>query len=178
MAEGVGDDHSGNAPGLEQLVAALDERNVQVPLFPKRLVDLAGEYLLALAAIPVGLFVGANVGRIADSDIESFDQPKHPLRVKEVCGGVLVIGVPRRELSGSGHAQKVLDEREIRVEWLERTLFGPELVLPDPDDATVERRFRRIPEFGGRVLRVAVNKAVEPIRVVSVFFDRQMKGKL
>jgi len=76
------------------------------------------------------------------------------------------------------HAQKVLDEREIRVEWLERTLFGPELVLPDPDDATVERRFRRIPEFGGRVLRVAVNKAVEPIRVVSVFFDRQMKGKL
>lgn len=33
-------------------------------------------------------------------------------------------------------------------------------------------------EFGGRVLRVAVNKAVEPNRVVSVFFDRQMKGKL
>ena len=60
----------------------------------------------------------------------------------------------------------------------ERTLSAPELVLPDPDDATVERRFRRIPEFGGRVLRVAVNTAVEPNRVVSVFFDRQMKGKL
>ena len=76
------------------------------------------------------------------------------------------------------HAQKALDEREIPVEWLERTLSAPELVLPDPDDATVERRFRRIPEFGGRVLRVAVNTAVEPNRVVSVFFDRQMKGKL
>jgi len=48
----------------------------------------------------------------------------------------------------------------------------------DPKDATVERRFRRIPEYGGRVLRVAVNTAVEPNRVVSVFFDRQMKGKL
>ena len=48
----------------------------------------------------------------------------------------------------------------------------------DPDDATVERRFRRIPEFGGRVLRVAVNTTVEPNRVVSVFFDRKMKGKL
>ena len=35
-----------------------------------------------------------------------------------------------------------------------------------------------IPEFGGRVLRVAVNTAIEPNRVVSVFFDRQMKGKL
>ncbi len=76
------------------------------------------------------------------------------------------------------HAQKVLDEREILVEWMERTLSAPELVLPDPDDATVERRFRRIPEFGGRVLRVAVNTAVEPNRIVSVFFDRKMKDKL
>lgn len=76
------------------------------------------------------------------------------------------------------HAQKALDEREIPVEWMERTLSAPELVLPDPDNATVERRFRRIPEFGGRVLRVAVNTAVEPNRVVSVFFDRKMKGKL
>ena len=76
------------------------------------------------------------------------------------------------------HAQKVLEEREIPMEWMERTLSAPELVMPDPDDATVERRFRRIPEFGGRVLRVAVNTAVEPLRVVSVFFDRKMKGKL
>jgi hypothetical protein len=76
------------------------------------------------------------------------------------------------------HAQEALEEREIPVEWLERTLCAPELVLPDPDDVTVERRFRPIPEYGGRVLRVAVNTAVEPNRVVSVFFDRRMKGKL
>jgi hypothetical protein len=43
---------------------------------------------------------------------------------------------------------------------------------------TVERLYRKIPEFGGRVLRVAVNTTVEPNRVVSVFFNRQMKGKL
>ena len=76
------------------------------------------------------------------------------------------------------HAQKVLEEREIPVEWMERTLSAPEWVLPDPEDATVERRFRRIPEFGGRVLRVAVNTAVDPNRVLSVFFDRQMRGEL
>ena len=76
------------------------------------------------------------------------------------------------------HAQRVLDERGISVEWMQRTLSAPEWVLPDPEDATVERRFRRMPEFGGRVLRVAVNTAVDPKRVVSVFFDRQMKGKL
>ncbi len=76
------------------------------------------------------------------------------------------------------HAQKALDEREIPMEWLERTFTAPELSLPDPDDARVERRFRRIPEFGGRVLRVAVNTTVEPNSILSVFFDRKMKGKL
>jgi hypothetical protein len=76
------------------------------------------------------------------------------------------------------HAKKALVEREIPVAWVERTLASPELRLPDPDDAAVERRYRKIPEFGGRVLRVAVNTTVEPNRVVSVFFDRKMKGKL
>ena len=76
------------------------------------------------------------------------------------------------------HAQKVLEERGIQIEWMERTLSAPECLMPDPADATVGRYFRRIPEFGGRVLRVAVNTTVEPNRVVSVFFDRTMKGKL
>jgi hypothetical protein len=52
------------------------------------------------------------------------------------------------------HAQKVLEEREIPIEWLERTLFTPELILPEPDDISVERCYRRIPEFDSRVLRV------------------------
>ena len=76
------------------------------------------------------------------------------------------------------HAQKVMEERNIAIKWMERTLFQPELVLPDIEDNTVERYFRKIPEFGGRVLRVAVNTKVEPVRVVSIFFDRTMKGKL
>lgn len=76
------------------------------------------------------------------------------------------------------HAHKVLEERGIQIEWMERTLSEPECVLPDLEDATVERYFRCIPEFGGRVLRVAVNRTIEPNRVVSVFFDRTMKGKL
>jgi hypothetical protein len=76
------------------------------------------------------------------------------------------------------HAQIVMAERGIAIEWLEVTLSEPELVLPDAEDRTVERYFRQIPEFGGRVLRVAVNTKVEPVRVVSIFFDRTMKGKL
>ena len=76
------------------------------------------------------------------------------------------------------HAKKVLAEREIPLEWLERALNEPLLREPDPDDAALERRYRPIPESAGRVLRVVVNPAVEPVRVVSVFFDRKMKGKL
>ena len=48
------------------------------------------------------------------------------------------------------HAREALEERGIPVEWMERALSAPELVLPDPYDATVRRHFRRIPEFGGR----------------------------
>lgn len=75
------------------------------------------------------------------------------------------------------HATKVLAERGIKVAWMERTLKEPEWAEADPNDPAIERRFRAIPEFGGRVLRVAVNISVEPIRVVSVFFDRSQKGR-
>jgi hypothetical protein len=74
------------------------------------------------------------------------------------------------------HARKVMAERGIALEWMERTLNGPQWELPDPTDPEIRRRFRRIPEFGDRVLRVAVNTTVTPVRVVSVFFDRSQKG--
>ena len=76
------------------------------------------------------------------------------------------------------HAKKAVAERAIPLEWVERTVSRPELREPDPADPAVERRYRRIPEHGGRVLRVAVNHRVAPERVVSVFFDRKMKGKI
>jgi hypothetical protein len=37
----------------------------------------------------------------------------------------------------------------------------------DPRDPELERFYERVPEFGNRILRL-----------VSVFFDRSMKGKL
>lgn len=76
------------------------------------------------------------------------------------------------------HAKKVLAEREISLEWLERALNEPLWRQPDADDASLERRYRPIPEFDGRVLRVVVNPSVKPVRVVTVFFDRSMRGKL
>ena len=63
-------------------------------------------------------------------------------------------------------------------EWVESAVAEPALRTSDPNDPEVERFFRRIPERDGRVLRVAVNTRVAPWRVVSVFFDRSMRGEL
>ena len=76
------------------------------------------------------------------------------------------------------HARDALQERQISVEWMERVMAKPALIQPSTADATVESRFAKIPEHGNRVLRVVVNKTVVPERVVSVYFDRTMKGKL
>ena len=76
------------------------------------------------------------------------------------------------------HALGVMAERMIPGELVERTVGAPELRTHDPNDPEVERFFRRVPERGDRVLRVAVNTRVVPWRVVSVFFDRAMRGEL
>lgn len=75
------------------------------------------------------------------------------------------------------HAEKVIAERGIDLEWMQRTLADPQWTEPDPNDPHVTRHFRAIPEFGGRILRVAVNHTANTPRVISVFFDRSAKGK-
>ena len=82
------------------------------------------------------------------------------------------------KLECTKHAVHAMAERVIPMEWVELVVAKPALRIPDPNDPEVERFFRPIPERGGRILRVAVNTHVAPWRVVSVFFDRNMKGKL
>ena len=81
-------------------------------------------------------------------------------------------------LSFTRHALDALAERKIPIEWARRTVAAPGLRMQDPDDPEVERFFARVPERDDRVLRVAVNTRVVPWRVVSVFFDRDMRGRL
>jgi hypothetical protein len=78
----------------------------------------------------------------------------------------------------SSHARTVLTERGITTAWLERTLDQPDMVEPDGSDPTLLHHLCRIDEHGGRVLRVIFNPNVSPRRVVTLYFDRKMKGKL
>lgn len=82
------------------------------------------------------------------------------------------------QLRFSRHARHVMRERGIPVEWVERVVASVELRVPDPGDSDVERFYGRVPERGDRVLRVAVNTSASPWQVVSVFFDRSMRGEL
>jgi len=76
------------------------------------------------------------------------------------------------------HASRMIDRRNIRENWIDRTLEDPDLVEPDEDDPSLEHRLRVIPEYEDRVLRVIINTEVEPPKLVTVFFDRTMKGEL
>ena len=69
-------------------------------------------------------------------------------------------------------------ERGILEAWVDLTVVEPALRGPDPDDPEIERFFRRIPDYGDRALRVAVNTRAAPWRVVSVFFDRDAGERL
>jgi hypothetical protein len=78
----------------------------------------------------------------------------------------------------SQHAKDTLAERQISDEWLERVFAMPEIIEPDKTDSKLTHHLGHIAEHGNRVLRVVINKQAQPVRIVTVYFDRTMKDKL
>lgn len=78
----------------------------------------------------------------------------------------------------SAHAETVIAERGINLQWIERVLSNPERTEDGKDDAALRHALGRIPEHGNRVLRVVYNGSVEPVRVVTVYFDRTLRNTL
>ena len=76
------------------------------------------------------------------------------------------------------HAESVLRERKILIEYVERTINDPELFLKDKIDMELEHYLKMIPENRNKVLRVILNNTTVPFKIVTVYFDRSMKGKL
>ena len=73
------------------------------------------------------------------------------------------------------HAQEKIAREGFDLSWIEATITAPERTAPDPDDPTLTRAWRRIPQRGGRVLRVVFRPAGADVVVVSVFLDRGAK---
>jgi hypothetical protein len=78
----------------------------------------------------------------------------------------------------SAHASRVVMERSIQPDWIDRCLRVPAKVQPDPVDPTLLHHLLVIEENDRRVLRVVYNPTVVPARVITAFFDRRMKDKL
>jgi hypothetical protein len=78
----------------------------------------------------------------------------------------------------SHHAAEMLRRRGIRREWMEAALASPQRVERDAVDPAIVHHLLTIEECAGRVLRVLYNEKAKPVRVVSVYLDRRMKGKL
>lgn len=81
----------------------------------------------------------------------------------------------RKPIRFTRHAEDAIVERDLDRGWIERAIEKPEWVQDDPRRMGVERRFRRIPEFDDRVLRVACIETEDEIRVLTVFFDRDAR---
>ncbi|MET0220805.1 MAG: DUF4258 domain-containing protein [Tardiphaga sp.] len=75
----------------------------------------------------------------------------------------------------TAHARLRMAERKLPLAWIERTARHPDWVEPEPLAPSVERRFRAIVEFGGRILRVACVETDSEIRIITVTFDRNAR---
>jgi len=83
----------------------------------------------------------------------------------------------KKPVALTAHARIRLRERGIDPGWIREAILDPDWTAIDPRDSTVERRFRVIPQYGGRVLRVACIETKASIRVISVMFDRNARRK-
>jgi hypothetical protein len=71
-----------------------------------------------------------------------------------------------------------LQERKIELSWLEHAITRPDKTEPDAEEPALEHRLAVIAEQDYRVLRVVCDPRESPLRIVTVHFDRSMKGKL
>ena len=76
------------------------------------------------------------------------------------------------------HAESAMVKRKIKKKWLERVLEAPQRIEPDSTDPMLEHRLGMISECENRVLRVIINPHMKPFRVITLFFDRKIRGKL
>jgi hypothetical protein len=75
----------------------------------------------------------------------------------------------------SDHASKRIVKRQISIEWIEETLAYPARIEPDQEDHALLHVLRPISQRGFRVLRVIYNETVDPIVIVTAYFDEEVK---
>lgn len=65
----------------------------------------------------------------------------------------------------------MLAERNIKESWIEETIYCPQKIEEQEDETT--HYFKRISDYGNRVLHTVVNPLKSPKKIVTAFFDRK-----
>jgi hypothetical protein len=76
-------------------------------------------------------------------------------------------------MNKTAHFRKMLSERNIREQWVERALTEPDRIEAHEDGT--KHYLKQIQEYDNRWLRVIVNYELEEPRAVTVFFDRRLR---
>ncbi|OIO31893.1 MAG: hypothetical protein AUJ18_05525 [Candidatus Hydrogenedentes bacterium CG1_02_42_14] len=71
------------------------------------------------------------------------------------------------------HFQDMLNERQIKREWVDSAISNPDRI-EDRDDGT-RHYIKQIPEYGNRWLRVVTNVISMPEKSITAFFDRRIR---
>jgi hypothetical protein len=74
------------------------------------------------------------------------------------------------------HARKRCVRRAIDPAWIAHALDHPARIESDPDDDSLAHVLWPVPERGFRVLRVIYNETVDPVTVVTAYFDDKVTG--
>lgn len=72
------------------------------------------------------------------------------------------------------HAKKRCVRRNIQPEWIKNALNFPVRIECDSDDGSLLHAIWPVPEKGYRVLRVIYNGTVNPVAVVTAYFDNEV----
>jgi len=76
------------------------------------------------------------------------------------------------QFSLSSHAKERLQQRQIKEEWISRALDDPDFEDIDPNNNTLHRVWKRIPEYSNLAMRVVYNPSTKPVKIITVLFDR------
>ena len=73
------------------------------------------------------------------------------------------------------HARKRILKRQINLQWIKDALEYPGRIESDLNDGNLVHVLRPIAERGFRILRVIYDETVDPVVVVTAYFDSEVK---
>jgi hypothetical protein len=72
------------------------------------------------------------------------------------------------------HARKRCLRRKIQDNWIQEALAHPARVESDAEDESLVHVLFPVPERAFRVLRVIYNETVDPVAIVTAYFDDEV----